>query len=152
MLWILPSRPFKKSQLYELPHCSKEIQHVQQNGPPSCKKPTTQKKDDGTPLTPLFHFVSKETKETWWTDPAKCSDACGLWQRTWNADWDGRGPPVGEKMKASGAIRHLYLDSMLRRVLQCCLALFEHPSVGWGEVVFAGGCGGWGRLHLQDSR
>ena len=62
-------------------------------------------------------FVSKETKETWWTDPAKCSDACGLWQRTWNADWDGRGPPVGEKMKASGAIRHLYLDSMLRRVL-----------------------------------
>jgi len=50
-----------------------------------------------------------ETKETWWTDPAKCSDACGLWQRTWNADWDGRGPPVGEKMKASGAIRHLIL-------------------------------------------
>ena len=130
MLWILPFRPFKKSQLYELPHCSKEIQHVQQNGPPSCKNPTTQKKDDGTALTPLFHFVSKETKETWWTDPAKCSDACGLWQRTWNADWDGRGPPVGEKMKASGAIRHLYLDSMLRRVL---------VGIVWAPFCWVGG-------------
>lgn len=144
--------PFKKSQLYELPHCSKEIQHVQQNGPPSCKNPTTQKKDDGTPLTPLFQFVSKETKETWWTDPAKCSDACGLWQRTWNADWDGRGPPVGEKMKASGAIRHLYLDLMLRRVLFGIV----WASVGWGRLHLDVDSGSWewrvGRLHLQDSR
>ena len=93
-------------------------------------------------------FVSKETKETWWTDPAKCSDACGLWQRTWNADWDGRGPPVGEKMKASGAIRHLYLDLLLRRVGTLLLG-------GGGCIrrwTAALGGGGWGRLHLQDSR
>ncbi|CAK8994286.1 unnamed protein product [Durusdinium trenchii] len=47
--------------------------------------------------------------EKWWTDPAQCSDACALWQRTWNGDWDGRGPPPGEKMKATGKIRHLIL-------------------------------------------
>ena len=53
---------------------------------------------------PLFPLAQE-----WWTDPAQCSDVCGLWSRRWNPDWDGRAPPSGEKMKAVGAIRHLRL-------------------------------------------
>ena len=47
----------------------------------------------------------------WWRDPAQCSDASTLWQRAWNADWDGRAPPTSSPsanpVKTTGQIRHL---------------------------------------------
>ena len=44
--------------------------------------------------------------EEWWQDPSNCSDACFMWKRQWNPDWDFRSPPTGEKSKV-GKIRHL---------------------------------------------
>ena len=50
----------------------------------------------------------EESEVEWWKNPAQCSDASTLWQRAWNADWDGRAPPTSSpSVKTTGQIRHL---------------------------------------------
>lgn len=72
--------------------------------------------------------------EKWWTDPAQCSDACALWQRTWNGDWDGRGPPPGEKMKATGKIRHLMLGDIRKQLVLLSPVFSPGTGIVWRDV------------------